>query len=152
MAGGHLELQVQQQKGHFLGQQPVQEQQRRGSGGRVMLTGKGLLRATCGEESLFIIDGSEGGDGEPVVSLSGIDCAIPVTCRAVGHNVWEAVYVASRPGTYLLNVTWAGRLVKECPLKVMVEPPSNASKVVCSGEGLRQGTMGKEIKCVIDTR
>ena len=132
--------------------QPVQEQQRRGSGGRVMLTGKGLLRATCGEESLFIIDGSEGGDGEPVVSLSGIDCAIPVTCRAVGHNVWEAVYVASRPGTYLLNVTWAGRLVKECPLKVMVEPPSNASKVVCSGEGLRQGTMGKEIKCVIDTR
>ena len=57
--------------------------------------------------------------------------------------------MASRPGTYLLNVTWAGRLVKECPLKVMVEPPS---KVVCSGERLRQGTMGKEIKCVIDTR
>ena len=33
-----------------------------------------------------------------------------------------------------------------------MEPPSNASKVVCSGEGLRAGTMGKEIKCVIDTR
>ena len=58
----------------------------------------------------------------------------------------------ARAGTYLLNVTWAGRLVKECPLKVVVEPPSNASKVVCSGEGLRAGTMGKEIKCVIDTR
>ena len=35
---------------------------------------------------------------------------------------------------------------------MVVEPPSNASKVVCSGEGLRAGTMGKEIKCVIDTR
>ena len=132
---------------------PVQEGRRQGGGGgRVVLTGKGLLRASCGEESLFIIDGSEGGEGEPVVSLSGIDCAIPVTCRAVGRNIWEAVYVAARPGTYLLNVTWAGRLVKECPLKVTVEPPSNASKVVCSGEGLRQGTMGKEIKCMIDTR
>ena len=58
----------------------------------------------------------------------------------------------SRSGTYLLNVTWAGRLVKECPLKVIVEPPSNASRVVCSGEGLRAGTLGKEIKCYIDTR
>ena len=57
-----------------------------------------------------------------------------------------------RPGTYLLNVTWAGRLVKECPLKVVVEAPSNASKVVCSGEGLRAGTLGREIKCYIDTR
>ena len=49
-------------------------------------------------------------------------------------------------------MTWSGRLVKECPLKVVVEPPSNASKVVCSGDGLRAGTLGKEIKCYIDTR
>ena len=113
------------------------------SSGRVVLTGKGLMSATCGEESVFVIDGSEGGDGEPVVSLSGIDSTIPVSCRAVSHNMWEASYIPARPGTYLLNVTWAGRLVKECPLKVSVEPPSNASKVVCSGEGLRAGTMGE---------
>jgi hypothetical protein len=36
--------------------------------------------------------------------------------------------------------------------QVTVEPPSNASRVVCSGDGLRSGTMGKEIKCHIDTR
>ena len=35
---------------------------------------------------------------------------------------------------------------------MVVEPPSNASKVVCSGDGLRAGTLGKEIKCYIDTR
>jgi len=130
---------------------PAQPQQPRTSG-RVVLTGKGLMSATCGEESIFVIDGSDGGDGEPVVSLSGIDSTIPVSCRAVSHNIWEASYIPARPGTYLLNVTWAGRLVKECPLKVSVEPPSNASKVICSGEGLRAGTMGKEIKCIIDTR
>ena len=120
--------------------------------GRVVLTGKGLLSATCGEESYFVIDGSEAGAGEPVVSMSGLDNTIPVSCRQVAQNVWEATYVPSRSGTYLLNVTWAGRLVKECPLKVIIEPPSNASKVVCSGEGLRSGILGKEIKCVIDTR
>jgi len=130
---------------------PAQPQQPRTSG-RVVLTGKGLMSATCGEESIFVIDGSDGGDGEPVVSLSGIDSTIPVSCRAVSHNIWEASYIPARPGTYLLNVTWAGRLVKECPLKVSVDPPSNASKVICSGEGLRAGTMGKEIKCIIDTR
>lgn len=65
-------------------------------GGRVMLTGKGLLRATCGEESVFVIDGSEGGEGEPVVSLSGIDSAIPVSCRQIGRNVWEATYAPAR--------------------------------------------------------
>ena len=123
-----------------------------GASGRVVLTGKGLLSAITGEESYFVIDGSGGGSGEPVVSMSGLDSSIPVSCRQVGQNVWEAVYTPARSGTYLLNVTWAGRLVKECPLKVIVEPPSNATKVVCSGEGLRSGTMGKEIKCVVDTR
>ena len=123
-----------------------------GASGRVVLTGKGLLSAITGEESYFVIDGSGGGSGEPVVSMSGLDSSIPVSCRQVGQNVWEAVYTPARSGTYLLNVTWAGRLVKECPLKVIVEPPSNATKVVCSGEGLRAGTMGKEIKCVVDTR
>ena len=131
---------------------PQQQQPQHRTSGRVVLTGKGLMSATCGEESIFVIDGSDGGDGEPVVSLSGIDSTIPVSCRAVSHNIWEASYIPARPGTYLLNVTWAGRLVKECPLKVSVDPPSNASKVICSGEGLRAGTMGKEIKCIIDTR
>jgi len=120
--------------------------------GRVVLTGKGLVSSISGEESVFVIDGSEGGEGEPDVKLSGIDSAINVSCKRVGHNVWEAAYTPTRPGTYLLNVTWAGRLVKECPLKVVVEAPSNASRVVCSGEGLRAGTLGKEIKCYIDTR
>jgi len=29
--------------------------------GRVVLTGKGLVSAICGEYSVFVIDGSEGG-------------------------------------------------------------------------------------------
>jgi len=64
--------------------------------GRVVLTGKGLVTAICGEESVFVIDGSEGGEGEPDVKLSGIDSAIHVSCKRVAHNVWEAAYTPVR--------------------------------------------------------
>ena len=120
---------------------PSKPQQQRTSG-RVVLTGKGLVSATCGERSIFGIDGSEGGDGEPVsvVSLSGIDSTIRVSCRAVSHNIREASFIPARPGTCMPNVTWAGGLVKEGLLKV-----GHASKVICSGEGLRIGTMGSDL-------
>ncbi|EEC09954.1 conserved hypothetical protein [Ixodes scapularis] len=56
------------------------------------------------------------------------------------------------PGAYLLNVMWSERQVKGCPLKVSVAASCDAAKVLCSGEGLRGGTVGKEIKAFIDTR
>jgi filamin len=42
--------------------------------------------------------------------------------------------------------------VKGCPLKVTVTSTCDPSKVVCSGEGLKWGIIGKEIKSFIDTR
>ncbi|KAJ8873546.1 hypothetical protein PR048_024364 [Dryococelus australis] len=44
------------------------------------------------------------------------------------------------------------RQVKGCPLKVMVTAVSDASRVICSGDGLRVGTVGKEIRSFINTR
>ena len=44
------------------------------------------------------------------------------------------------------------RQVKGCPLKVTVTSTCDPSKVVCSGEGLKWGIIGKEIKSFIDTR
>lgn len=44
------------------------------------------------------------------------------------------------------------RQVKGCPLKVAVTAVADASRVVCSGDGLRVGTVGKEIRSFIDTR
>lgn len=55
-------------------------------------------------------------------------------------------------GTYLLNVLWAGKQVKGCPLKVSILPRCDASRVLCSGEGLRGGAIGKDIKAFIDTK
>lgn len=51
----------------------------------------------------------------------------------------------------LLNII-VYRQVKGCPLKVTVTSTVDASKVVCSGDGLKWGIIGKEIKSFIDTR
>ncbi len=47
---------------------------------------------------------------------------------------------------------WSDRQVRGSPFKVNVVASSDASKVICTGEGLKVGIMGREIKSVIDTR
>jgi len=44
------------------------------------------------------------------------------------------------------------RQVKGCPLKVNVNAVCDASKVLCTGDGLGIGTVGKDIRSFIDTR
>lgn len=56
------------------------------------------------------------------------------------------------PGGYLLTIAWSGRQVRGSPFKVNVTASGDANKVTCSGEGLKMGIMGREIKSVIDTR
>ena len=134
--------------------------------GKVRLTGMGLVRAVCNDENYFLIDGSKAGSvgSPPAVTLTGMvdNEPQPVHLRAVAKDVYEASYNPREGGAYLLNVTWAGRLVKGCPLKIEAEDRggngngggdnSAASKVFCSGEGLRLGTLGKDIRSFIDTR
>ncbi len=47
---------------------------------------------------------------------------------------------------------WSDRQVRGSPFKVNVVAASDASKVICTGEGLKVGIMGREIKSTIDTR
>ena len=47
---------------------------------------------------------------------------------------------------------WSDRQVKGSPFKVNVTASSDATKVLCTGEGLKVGILGKEIKSIIDTR
>jgi hypothetical protein len=47
---------------------------------------------------------------------------------------------------------WSNRQVRGSPFKVTVSSGSTASKVVCSGEGLRGGIFGEAITASIDAR
>ncbi|XP_040074680.2 filamin-A [Ixodes scapularis] len=119
---------------------------------RVVLRGHGLTGAKVGSEAEFVVDGSDAGPGSPEVSLTGVKADIPVQLISLGNNTYRALYTPTVPGAYLLNVMWSERQVKGCPLKVSVAASCDAAKVLCSGEGLRGGTVGKEIKAFIDTR
>ena len=56
------------------------------------------------------------------------------------------------PDELYFNVNICDRQVKGCPLKVAVTAVAESGKVICSGDGLRIGTVGKEIRSFIDTR
>lgn len=119
---------------------------------RVVLTGRGLAGARCHEEAEFTIDGSQAGPGLPEVTLTGMKTDIKVQLQNLGNSIYRATYTPTIPGAYLLNVMWSDRQVKGCPLKVAVTAVADAGRVVCSGDGLRVGTVGKEIRSFIDTR
>ncbi|XP_049822488.1 filamin-C isoform X2 [Aethina tumida] len=123
-------------------------------GDQVVLTGRGLAHAQCGEPSVFTIDGSKANSGNPEVTLHAADTnlPVPVMISLAGEKIWRATYTITSPGNYLLSVLWAGRPVKGCPLMVEAKGGADASKVLCSGEGLRQGVVGREIRSWIDTR
>ncbi|KAG5896802.1 hypothetical protein JTB14_032047 [Gonioctena quinquepunctata] len=123
-------------------------------GDQVILTGRGLAQAQCGEPAVFTIDGSRASNGNPEVTLHAADTNIPVPVMIslAGDKIWKAAYTTAIPGNYLLSVLWAGRPVKGCPLIVEAKGGADASKVLCSGEGLRQGVVGREIRSWIDTR
>ncbi|KAG7158756.1 Filamin-A-like 5 [Homarus americanus] len=119
---------------------------------RVTLRGHGLTTARCGDQSDFVIDGSAAGPGAPDVTMTGTKTDISVSLTHQEGGLWQAVYTPMVPGAYLLNVMWSDRQVRGCPLKINVESVADASRVVCSGEGLRHGMVGHEIKSFIDTR
>lgn len=119
---------------------------------RVVLTGRGLAAAKCHQEAEFTIDGSQAGPGSPEVSITGMKTEVAVQLHPMGNSVYRATYTPTAAGSYLLNVMWSDRQVKGCPLKVQVAAVADATRVLCSGDGLRVGTVGKEIRSFIDTR
>lgn len=124
---------------------------------KVVLTGRGLAAAQAGEAAHFTVDASEAPDGRPEVILTHQDkTTVPVSLAQPrpSENVWLASYTPqkSTSGPLSLTVKWNGRIVKGCPLSIAVGSSTDASKVNCSGEGLRHGVVGKEIKSWIDTR
>ncbi|XP_035712922.1 filamin-A isoform X3 [Folsomia candida] len=120
--------------------------------GPVVLSGAGVVSARCGEEAYFTIDASQAGLGPAQVSLSSSDVDVPVTVQPLGGGIYKGIYVPRIPGNYELNVLWGGKPVPGCPMTVQIGAIGDSSKVICTGDGLRVGTVGKDIRSFIDTR
>lgn len=118
----------------------------------VALRGHGLMEARCGQTAEFTIDGTEAGVGEPEVKLSNESDEVDIFLEKIGPQSHRASYVALNPGAYTLNVLWGGKQVAGCPITVNVVGGCDPSKVLCTGDGLKGGMLGEEIKVFIDTR
>lgn len=126
---------------------------------KVSLTGRGLSTAQINEAAHFTIDASQvtPSGGKPEVNVNYQDgFSIPVTLNQPRSEepIWLASYTPpkSSQGPLNLNVKWGGRIIKGCPFTITVGSSVDASKVKCSGEGLRHGIVGQQIKSWIDTR
>ncbi|KAK0179966.1 hypothetical protein PV327_005658 [Microctonus hyperodae] len=119
---------------------------------RVMLRGRGLTAARVGEEVSFTIDGSQAGSGTPKVQLFSPTTEINVVVQHLGDSVYRASYIPLTSESLLMTVSWNGRQLKGCPLQVNVTSAADASRVICSGDGLKNGIVGQEIRSFIDTR
>ncbi|KOC70769.1 Filamin-A [Habropoda laboriosa] len=119
---------------------------------RVLLRGRGLTTAKCGEEVSFTIDGSQAGTGTPKVQLFSPTNELNVVLQHLGDSVYRASYIPLTPDPLLMTVSWNGRQLKGCPLQINVTSAADASRVICSGDGLKHGIVGQEIRSFIDTR
>lgn len=72
--------------------------------------------------------------------------------KYIGDSVYRASYIPQTPDPLLMTVSWNGRQLKGCPLQINVTSAADASRVICSGDGLKHGIVGQEIRSFIDTR
>ena len=121
---------------------------------RIEVNGNGLTESKINQEADFVIDGSKAGElfGLPEVKLNGTRCDIDVRMMQLGHNIYRCTYVPQVPGAYLLSIKWNDRQIGDSPYKVNVGMNSDPAKVIVSGEGIKMGVFGQEIKAIIDTR
>lgn len=127
------------------------------SADKVQLTGRGLAAAETGEAAHFTIDATQAANGRPEVIVTTQDnniISVNLNQPRPSEAIWLASYTPNRncAGPLNLIVKWNGRIVKGCPLSVVIGTGVDASKVLCSGEGLRNGVVGREIRSWIDTR
>ena len=54
-------------------------------------------------------------------------------------------------GGYLLYVYWSDQLVPECPHKITVTSKGTGRKVKVTGQGLKGGFVGQELRVIVDT-
>lgn len=72
---------------------------------RVVLTGPGLKDARAREINEFVVDGTEAGNGELQVTMSGVKDDVNVECIPLGDNKYRCSYIPQNAGGSTLSLT-----------------------------------------------
>ncbi len=121
-----------------------------GDPSKVVCSGDCLDRVVCIGDITVFIDTKEARPGELEVHCIGPGGKV-MKCELCDQN--DGIHTASvniqEASEYFLRVSYNKEHVPGSPFLLKVSDPS---KVICSGEGLKRGTLGSEILSVIDTR
>jgi len=119
---------------------------------KLVVTGPGLMSARVMEPAQFMIDGSRAGNGAPGVRIVGVTEDIECLIEQIGMDQFACTYIPKKTGAYLITVTWCGQQSPDSPYKVTVMSSSDASKVICTGDGLTCGVLGQNLSVLVDAR
>lgn len=82
----------------------------------------------------FNIDCQEAGPGDVKVKLSDEKGKeLPTKLSNHGDGTYTVDYVAPAPGEHKVNVSFAGKDIPQCPIKVSVKPQADTSKIKVNG-------------------
>ncbi|VDI30244.1 filamin [Mytilus galloprovincialis] len=118
---------------------------------KVILTGSGLREARAAVPAEFLINGKKAGPGVPKVIAKGVKMDPSVSIKPLKYDRYQCSYTAPFPGAYLIYVYWSEHLIGGTPYKISATMKGAGSKVKVSGQGLKGGYVGQELKVTVDT-
>lgn len=114
---------------------------------RCYATGRGIqpkgVRVGDQADIKIFTEGAGGGNGDPRVLVMGPGgMAVKNTLTKVG-TYYTCVYSPTKPGLYIVTITYSGQQIQKSPFKVEVGPIKMLCKVRASGPGLETGVVGQ---------
>ena len=119
--------------------------------GEVVVVGDGLSGGFVGERGSVTVDARNAGRGELTVDVSGNSGEVDVAEEEEG--MFTVTYTAPEvAGTYLLNVKWSDEDVPGSPFSLDIRERIEAHKIVVTGSGITEGTVGLPTLFTVDAR
>jgi len=97
-------------------------------------------------------EGGGGSNPEPrvlVMGPGGITEKLVKPITKVSEYVYTCMYRPSKPGLYIVNITYSSNQIQKSPFKVEVGP-MKTSKIKAHGPGLETGIAGQPAKFVVE--
>ncbi|XP_076447622.1 filamin-A-like isoform X2 [Babylonia areolata] len=101
----------------------------------------------------FYVHTKGAGDGEVAVQIigpGGVEEKCQMKKVPDQPDVWECVYQPSKPGNYIINVTFGEQHISKSPFKIDVGPEWH-SKIVAYGPGLEGGVVDQLAVFTVET-
>ncbi|CAL1528168.1 unnamed protein product [Lymnaea stagnalis] len=105
------------------------------------------------DQAVFYVHTKGAGDGEVAVQIfgpGGVEEKCQIKKVPGDEGVYECVYLPSKPGNYIINVTFGDQHISKSPFKVEVGPFWN-TKIRAYGPGLEGGVVNQPAVFTVET-